>query len=223
MSGQSEQWIKGSTAQGKYPEKDFDGVITAMYPTVVGEKNTLALRIDFEDDTQLAIFGIDKIKDGKVPAFMSIGKFLDSLTALGIEYEWGYSDDELIGFRTQPDLIGCHAWMKMTEQISVGNEQRVFREWTMTKYEKPKSKFAKKESATDKPSSKSSNTLERWKECLAEMLTEPMNEAKIIITLKTLVSDEKERKGLADTRKQALETLVREKFLELEGGKYSIA
>lgn len=231
----TEEWIEGHTTPGRWPDKAFSATLKAIYPGVVGAKEASALKLDFEGDIQLAVFGIDKVQaDGTVPGFTTLGKFLDSLTAQAVKHYWSSmtQDGIPVGFKTEPDLVGCKLTMKPLERKVVGEAgEQIYRDWVLEKYEKPKAAaaptpakardLAKTREQIAKTAAPSEALVEQWKETLVD-LPEPMNEGGIMKHLKTVVQDEKLRKQLNDVRKPTLEGLVREGFLTVVDGKYSV-
>ncbi len=212
------EWIKGSTSQGKFPEKAFSAKLNAICPGTVGEKDTLALKLDFEGDTQLAIFGLNKVENGIAPGFMGIGKFLDSLTAHKIEYFWGIQGTEILDFKTEPDIVGAKLYMKPTESKQIGEKQKVFLEWIVEKIEYPAGVKPGKLPSKPEPIE---DLTEKWKEVLKSMPT-PLNEAGLARYLKVAISDDKLRKSMSDARKKVLESLVINGFLDIDDGKYKV-
>lgn len=117
-------WKRGISKQGKFPTKAFSGILTAMYPSQIST-GTGILELAFENESKIGIFGIDKAKitDDGVAVGGSLADFQESLVALGYECFWGADDiDGILGFKTEPDIIGCKLWMKPLEEQTVGDD-----------------------------------------------------------------------------------------------------
>lgn len=117
------EWRKGISKQGKFPTKAFSGILTAMYPSE-NAKGTGLLQLDFADEQQVGIYGTHKAKitDNGVEVGGSLADFQVSLEVLGYECLWGTEGDEIMGFKTEPNIIGCKLWMKPLEEQTIGDD-----------------------------------------------------------------------------------------------------
>ena len=117
-------WKRGISKQGKFPTKAFSGIVTAIYPSQI-KTGTGILELAFEDESKIGIYGTDKarITDDGVEVGGSLAQFQASLETLGYECFWGADDiGGILGFKTEPDIIGCKLWMKPLEEQTVGDD-----------------------------------------------------------------------------------------------------
>ena len=121
------EWKKGISKAGKIRTKAFSAVVTAIYPSQI-KTGTGILQLDFDDGSNVGIFGIDKatITEDGVEVGGSLADFQESLTALGIECMWGTDGDgtEIMGFRTEPDIIGSKISIEPLEERTVGDDSQ---------------------------------------------------------------------------------------------------
>ena len=117
------EWKKGKSKAGKIPTKAFSAVLSAMYPTQIST-GTGILELAFADETKIGIFGIDKARiiDDDVEVGGSLAQFQESLETLGYECFWGTEGIEILGFKTEPDIIGSKLWMKPLEEQTIGDD-----------------------------------------------------------------------------------------------------
>lgn len=118
------EWKKGISKQGKFPTKAFSGIVTAIYPSQI-KTGTGILQIDFADEQQVGIYGTDKarITDDGVEVSGSLAQFQVSLEVLGYECMWGTDDNnEIMGFKTEPDIIGCKISIEPLEEQIIGDD-----------------------------------------------------------------------------------------------------
>lgn len=147
------EWKEGKTTATIH-DKAFNAGLTAIYPTETGkEKSYSVLQLKFEDESTLSIFGMDKVSltEG-TPGYTDIGKFLESLAALGYKYFWGTEGEQILGFKTEPDIIGKRLWLKPVERkgkVGSAYEDQIFKSWTVEKIE-----GATETAGTKKPASK---------------------------------------------------------------------
>lgn len=140
------EWKKGISKAGKIRTKAFSAVVTAMYPSQI-KTGTGILQLDFDDGSNIGIFGIDKatITDNGVEVGGSLADFQESLAALGIECMWGTDGAEIMGFKTEPDIIGSKISIEPLEEQTVGDDSQTKKStfWgIVTKVEKGKSQHA---------------------------------------------------------------------------------
>jgi len=116
-------WLKGTGSTGKYPKKAFSGILVAAYPSE-NNNGTKLLQLDFENEVQVGIYGIGKAKISadEVTVAGSLAEFQNSLEPLGIECFWGIEGNEILGFKTEPDIIGAKLWMEPLEEQVVGDD-----------------------------------------------------------------------------------------------------
>ncbi|MDP2366543.1 MAG: hypothetical protein Q8M94_22540, partial [Ignavibacteria bacterium] len=118
------EWKKGISKQGKFPTKAFNGILTAIYPSQI-KTGTGILELAFEDESKIGIYGIDKaqITDNGVEVGGSLREFQESLGALGYACMWGTDDNnEIMGFKTEPDIIGSKIWIEPLEEQTIGDD-----------------------------------------------------------------------------------------------------
>ena len=117
------EWKKGISKQGKFPTKAFSGIVTAIYPSQI-KTGTGILQIDFADEQQVGIYGTDKarITDDGVEVSGSLAQFQASLEALGYACMWGEDNGELMGFKTDPNIIGSKVWIEPLEEQTIGDD-----------------------------------------------------------------------------------------------------
>lgn len=138
------EWKTGISKAGKIRTKAFSAVVTAIYPSQI-KTGTGILQLDFDDGSNIGIFGIDKarITDDSVEVGGSLADFQESLVALGYECQWRTDDDnEFMGFQTVPDIIGSKISMEPLEEQVVGDDTQTkqYTHWgIVTKVEKGKS------------------------------------------------------------------------------------
>ncbi len=120
-------WRKGISKQGKFPKKPFSAILEAAYPSE-NPNGTKLLQLDFEGDIQVGIYGIGKanITDDGIEVGGSLAEFQASLEALGYQCMWGTdgTDTEIMGFKTEPELIGCKVYMSPLEEQVVGDDSQ---------------------------------------------------------------------------------------------------
>lgn len=120
-------WKKGISKTGKFPKKAFAGILQAIYPSE-NANGTKLLQLDFEDDIQVGIYGIGKaqITNDGIEVSGSLAEFQASLEALGYQCMWGTDDQEteIMGFKTEPDIIGCKVHMQPLEEQTVGDDSQ---------------------------------------------------------------------------------------------------
>lgn len=120
------EWRKGISKAGKIRTKAFSAVVTAMYPSQI-KTGTGILQLDFNDNSNVGIFGVDKAKitdDGCVEVGGSLADFQESLEKLGYECQWGTDNNEILGFQTVPDIIGSKISMEPLEEQTVGDDSQ---------------------------------------------------------------------------------------------------
>ncbi|MDP2366222.1 MAG: hypothetical protein Q8M94_20920, partial [Ignavibacteria bacterium] len=120
----NETWKKGISKQGKFPSKPFSAVLVAMYPSE-NKNETKLLQLDFADEQQVGIYGLGKAKvtDDEVTVSGSLADFQASLEALGYACMWGTDDNnEIMGFKTEPDIIGSKVWIEPLEEQTIGDD-----------------------------------------------------------------------------------------------------
>ncbi len=119
------EWKKGISKAGKIRTKTFSAIVTAIYPAQI-KTGTGILQIDFEDKSNIGIFGIDKatITDEGVEVGGSLASFQESLEKLGYECMWGEDNGEILGFRTEPDIVGSMITMEPLEEQVVGDDSQ---------------------------------------------------------------------------------------------------
>jgi hypothetical protein len=116
-------WRKGISKQGKFPKKAFSAILRSIYPSE-NSKGTKLLQLEFQDDSQIGIYGIGKAKitDDGIEVGGSLADFQQSLEALGYECQWGLENNEILGFKTEPDIMGCKLYMQPLEEQEVGDD-----------------------------------------------------------------------------------------------------
>lgn len=146
------QWKKGISKAGKIPTKPFSAILTAIYPGEIAN-GTKALMLDFDNEYNVAIFGIAKAKitDDGVEVGGSLAQFQESLEQLGFECYWGTDSNEIMGFKAEKDgidLVGHKLSMQPLEEQTVGDDTQTKKSvfWgIVTKIEKVAQALAKKQ------------------------------------------------------------------------------
>ncbi len=157
------EWKEGKTIATIH-DRAFNAIVTAIYPTETGkEKSYSVLQLKFEDESTLNIFGLDKVSltEG-TPGYTDIGKFLESLNALGIKHFWGTEGEQIMGFKTEPDIVGKRLWLKPEERkgkVGSAYEDTVFKSWTIEKIEGTVATPGATTTTTKKPAAKKEDTV----------------------------------------------------------------
>ena len=103
MSEQFEEYELESDI-GKFPKTAFTGIFKG-YQFMENSNKTKVLRLLFDEDTVVDMYGRGKLKDGRVPG--NLGSYIASLAKLNIKSIAIQQNGELIALRHEPDIINC--------------------------------------------------------------------------------------------------------------------
>ncbi len=92
-------------AVGKYPKEAFTAIFRG-YEYTENDNKTKELKLKFDEDTYITIYGRGKLKaDGNATG--RLADYLNSLLALNVHNYAVRDGDELIGLRHDPDITNC--------------------------------------------------------------------------------------------------------------------
>lgn len=235
-------WMKGISKLGKYPKNAFKAILQAIYPAE-NSNGTKLLQLDFETGETIPIYGVGKAQiteDGVVVAG-SLAKFQESLEALGYECLWGVEGDDIMGFRTEPDITGATLHMEplpakigdddqTSDNVFWGTVKKIettknTANESVTETKKPKSQKPGKYPDKPKPveSAPEINLKEHWENALATLAAKPVSAKEIRLGLKTVEPDGKIRQAMGDCQTEIFKALIEEGYLTEKDGKYQAA
>ncbi len=221
----SESWKKGISKAGKIRTKAFSAVVTAIYPSQI-KTGTGILQIDFDDGSNVGIFGIDKatITDDGIEVGGSLASFQESLETLGYECMWGEDNGEILGFKTEPDIIGSKITIAPLEEQVVGDDSQTKKStfWgVVTKVEKANTP-QRPAAPTTKPGKlpKAPKTAEapKAKEDITNIVIDALDAPKSISELFTGMG----KKYKVSELREALDTLKESGMIDESNGKWQV-
>lgn len=203
----------------KYPKDSFTARLEAV-GIVDSSQGKPMIELTFEENMTVDLSLGKPGEDRSISGGLALGKFLRSLSVLGVGAEWDVTKDRIVDVRFTPDIVGRELSMVAEKREVTGPKGKVvYVDWTVGSIgdDGPKEGGRTTAPISSHPPGASDDALTgEWKVLLAENLDAGVtyDEGGVVKLLGAWVTDKTRKAALNKARSMAFKTMFAEGFLK---------